>query len=134
MAYTLQQNAPQIVANGRTFALGAFQFDSMISLYIVAVFELLADGWSEVGKFALNTDPESILAAIVAAGGITKFNAQIDAQLAASVAAIFSTMPTPIPTTVAEPTTTAQAEAAISLNVNALKLTFVNGQLGITTS
>jgi hypothetical protein len=136
MSYAPQANAPTITANGRTFALAAFNNINPLAgnIFIICVLEDVQGTWTVVpnGNFFFNHPSDnSILTPIQAAGGIVNFNAGLKASFQKVVSAIFAAAPAPTPAPNGEPVDFATAVAEIEAFVNSLKLEFVNGQLTI---
>lgn len=133
MSYQLQPNSPQIGANGRSFALGAFQYDGPISIFVVGVFEEIQGQWNNIGGLII--DPvadKSILDLIHAAGGIVAFNEGLKNSIHKVLSEVFPVTTTPTPIINGEPTTYDQAAAEITAFINGLKFTFVNGVLDVS--
>ena len=126
MGFPVQPNAPKITVDGTTYAIGAAGYMSVVGqLYGIGVYKQDAvQGW-------VNAAPEQsygvpgLLKDVQAKGGIVNYCAWIIAHINAQLATLFAGSVPPPPT--GEPTTDAEAIAAIAARINALKLTLVNG-------
>ena len=126
MGYPLQAGAPKITVQGRTLAVGAFDWPTpMGDFYKVGVYEKQPDGsWNELNSVATYTNSGDALAAIQAKGGTVKYIQWVCDKVNAFFATLFG--PTP-PPPITEPTTEAEARLAITGSVNALSLVLIGG-------
>lgn len=126
MGYPVQNGAPTVTVQGRTFAIGAFDWVNPVgNFYKVGVYERMPDGsWNEVQAVATYTNDGDLLADIQKRGGGVAYIKVIVAAVNAFFAKLFGAAP-PAPT--GEPQTDAQAKAFVAANVNGLKITVVNG-------
>lgn len=126
MGYPVQNQAPQITVQGRTFAIGAFDWANPVgSFYEVGVYEKQTDGsWNQAFKAAEYPNDGDLLADVQKQGGGVKYLAMIVAKINAYFVALFGVQPAP-PST--EPTTDAEAKVYAASHINAMTLTLVNG-------
>lgn len=123
MGYPVQNNAPQIFVQNRSFGIGAFRFDSMLSLFMVGVYEQKPDGWNQIGQTAITCDPTTVLQMVKDKGGIAPFMTWLVAKLNSLLAILFVS-----PTVVeGEPQTDEQAMEQIAARIGKLSLKYTNG-------
>ena len=127
MGYPVQAGAPQIVFQGRTFAVGAFDFANPVgTFYTLGVFENLPaqGGWNLIYTVAMYGNPGDVLAAIQMQGGIVNFIRWIVDKINAFFRALFSTPPPP---TTGEPATDDEARLMVTARINAMAITIIDG-------
>lgn len=112
MAYTLPANAPQVTTpGGRTLAVAAVFDNGLVPVYLVGVFEHLADGWNAIEPFALKLTPDQLVGFMNAHGKI----ADLCEFLRQVINSILSTiLGTDIPVPSGEPTTDTQVFDALT--------------------
>ena len=115
MGYQLQAGAPQITTTGRTFGAGAFVWSTPAGdFFKMGLFESKAGEWVELES--RYTEPAALLIDIQNAGGIVNYTIAVRDYIR-SLYAKYATAPGPAP---GEPTTPAEACAAVSAHINAL--------------
>ena len=128
MSYPLQPNAPKVTVQGRTFAVGAFDWQTPLgAFYKIGVYEQMPDGgWNEVTGIATYANAGDVLADIQSKGGGVKFIQWLITAVNAFFTKLFESSASP-PAPTSEPTTDTEARAYLVASVNALSFTVING-------
>jgi len=126
MGYPVQQNAPKVTVQGRTFAVGAFDWPTALGLMQqVGVYEQMPSGdWNEVHLVASYPNPGDMLKDVQAKGGGMKYILWVIVAVNAFFAKFFGAAP-PLSTT--EPTTDAEAMAYVQAGLIGRTITVVGG-------
>lgn len=130
MGYPIQNGAPKITYQGRTFGIGLFENSNIAGSFVMcAVLELQTDGtWNSLPTFVLNIQTENYLGLIQSKGGIANFISWLKVEINKLLATIFTTS-SPVPTPSGEPTDYASALSMSKAYINAATLSIVNGQI-----
>lgn len=126
MGYPVQENAPRIAVQGRTFAIGAFEWPTPVgTFYKVGVYELTPNGeWNEALAIATYANDGDLLTDIQTRGGGVEYIKVIIAAVNSFFVKLFGAS---VPAPTGEPKTDAEAKVFVAANINGLKLTVVNG-------
>lgn len=126
MGYPVQQSAPTVTVQGRTFAVGAFDWATPVgSFQKVGVYERMPNGdWNEVQSIATYNNSGDMIKDVQAKGGGVKYILWIIDAVNAIFAKLFGAS-TPAPTT--EPTTDTEAMIYVQAGLATRSFTLVNG-------
>lgn len=126
MGYPVQANAPRIVINGRTLAVGAFDWPNLVGqMFKVGIYEQSANGeWLELSGIVMYSNEGDCLKDMQAKGGSVQYMIWLKNAVNAAFAKLFSAAPIP-PS--GEPKTDGEAKGYIVSAVNGWKITNVNG-------
>ena len=123
MGFQVQDLAPKVTVQGRTFCVSAFEFGNIAGTFFCAgIFERQVDGsWNRVVTFV--EQDHDILKFIQDKGGRVEFIKWFVAKVNAFFAELFGNKPAPT----GEPTTEAEAKAMIAAAMLALSFKIVDG-------
>lgn len=125
---SIQANGPQITVGGRTFAVGAFIWNTPDGAsYTFGVFEQKSNGWDFAGDpnyIAMYMNPGEMMVDVTKKGGIAAWFAWFVGEVNKQFAKLFGGLPPP---PITEPTTDDEALAWVVSKLATMKLTLVNG-------